>query len=98
MLRMMVPVELWMGRPSPLTIPVVIVRSKPKGFPMAMSFCPTFSLSESPKGMVLSSTPAGGSNFNTAMSLAESIRDAGSKLHVGSFNHATFYSAILNEV
>ena len=54
-------------------MPVVMVRSKPKGFPMAMSFCPTFSLSESPKGMVLSSTPAGGSNFRTAMSLAASV-------------------------
>src|SRR6266496_4459490 len=32
---------LWMVRPRALTIPVVRVWSRPKGLPMAKTFCPT---------------------------------------------------------
>jgi hypothetical protein len=38
--------------------PVVNVRSKPKGLPMANTFCPTTSRSESPSGITVSG-PAG---------------------------------------
>ena len=41
-------------------MPSVRVRSRPKGLPMARTFCPTLSLEESPKGMVLRRSPAGG--------------------------------------
>ena len=73
MLRIIVPSSFLIGLPSPETIPVVSVLSKPNGFPMARTFCPTLRLSELPNGIVESSMPAGGSNFNTAISDAESV-------------------------
>src|SRR6266540_1242944 len=41
------PLRARIGRCKPLITPVVSVRSKPNGLPIANTFCPTSSLSES---------------------------------------------------
>ena len=62
--------EVLMGRPSAETIPVVSVRSRPKGFPIARTFWPTLSPSELPNWMVVSIAFFGGVNLSTAMSFS----------------------------
>ncbi len=58
-------------RLSELTMPVVSVPSKPNGLPMASTFCPTTSASESPSRTVGSLRPA--SIRISARSLRESV-------------------------
>ena len=70
--RIMYPSSVWRGRARPDTIPVVRVRSKPKGLPMASTFMPTRRFDEEPKGMVTSALPRG-VNFTTARSFSGSM-------------------------
>ncbi len=54
--------------PIELTMPAVSVLSRPKGFPIAIAFCPTLRTEESPKGIGLSLS-GGALIFITARSL-----------------------------
>ena len=57
--RMTSPDSVFTGRPRPETMPVVRVRSRPKGLPMASTFCPTRRPAELPKGMTVRGVPLG---------------------------------------
>src|SRR5438309_1288214 len=59
-----------LARPTALTIPIVTVWLRPKGLPMASTYSPTWSLSESAQGMVGRSLA---STWMTAMSVLGSV-------------------------
>src|SRR5712692_5742291 len=59
-----------LARPTALTIPIVTVWLRPKGLPMASTYSPTWSLSESAQGMVGRSLA---STWMTAMSVFGSV-------------------------
>mmetsp|Transcript_101482 Transcript_101482/g.293610 ORF Transcript_101482/g.293610 Transcript_101482/m.293610 type:complete len:292 (+) Transcript_101482:180-1055(+) len=70
--RIGLPLTDCISRPKPDTMPLVNVWSRPNGFPMASTFCPTWSLVELPRSKGTSLLEPR-SNFSTAKSLSGSM-------------------------